>query len=94
MRCVGQRCGVFPCCIIVLVKCQVLTCYDVRQVGVVFSERGDLGIGWCGGWVFMVGVVLAGLQRFYLGIWSVRHSESKTLKNIKTTLDDNDCKSR
>jgi len=47
-------------------------CYDVRQDGVVFSERG-WGIGWCGGGVFMVGGVLAGLQRFYLGIWSVRH---------------------
>jgi len=43
-----------------------LTCYDVRQVGVVLSERG-LGIGWCGGGVFMVGGVSAGLQRFYLG---------------------------
>ena len=28
-----------------------LTCYDVRQVAVVFSERG-LGIGWCGGEVY------------------------------------------
>ena len=38
----------------------------------VFSERG-LGIGCCAGGVFMIGGVLAGLQRFYLGIWSVRH---------------------
>ena len=38
-----------------------------------FQRVGGLGIGWCGGGVFMVGGVLAGLQRFYLGIWSVRH---------------------
>jgi hypothetical protein len=42
---------------------------------VIFSERG-LGIGRSVGvglGFFMVGGVLAGLQRFYLGIWSVRH---------------------
>ena len=38
----------------------------------VFSERG-LGTGWSGGGVFMVAGVSARLQRFYLGIWSVRH---------------------
>ena len=45
-----------------------LTCHDVRQVAVVFSERG-LGIGLCGGGVYG----WLGFQRFYLGIWSVRH---------------------
>ena len=40
MCCIGKSCGVFPCCILVLLKCQGLMCYDVRQVGVVFSERG------------------------------------------------------
>ena len=55
VRCIGQRCGVFPCCILVIVKCQVLTCYDVRQVGVVFSERGawvldGVGVGFFNGW--------------------------------------------
>ena len=42
--------------------------------------RGDLGIGWCGGGGFMVGGVLAGLQRFYLGIWSFRHLSCCFLK--------------
>ena len=41
VRCVGQRFGMFPCCILVLVIVSgVLTCYDVRQVAVVFSEGG------------------------------------------------------
>ena len=48
-------------------------------MGVVFSERG-LGIGWCGGGFFIVGGVSAGLQRFYLGIWSVRHLGACFLK--------------
>ena len=46
-------------------------CYDVRHAAVILFGEG-LGywrVSGCGGGVFyMVGGVLAGLQRFYLGI--------------------------
>jgi hypothetical protein len=42
-------------------------CYDVRHAGVILL--GD-GLGY---WRVSGGGVLARLQRFYLGIWSVHH---------------------